>query len=99
MKYEIIDVEIMEDNVIGYTNHSVTCEDKNVTYGGAEPEITEKILAVEYYAPFDDARFVWFLVDEDGQVFDSEDAEDIDEDITPYLEMMREEWDDYENFG
>ena len=30
---------------------------------------------------------------------DSDDAEDIDEDITPYLEMMRKEWEDYEEYG
>lgn len=98
MKYKIIDVDINEEFVMGYTDYSVPCEDNGITYGGAEPEIDEKILAVEYYAPFDNARFVWLLA-EDGFVYDSDDAEDIDEDITPYLEMMRKEWEDYEEYG
>ena len=92
MNFEILNIEVNDTCAVGYTDYIVPCDDNGIAYGGADPEITQKILAVEYYAEFDSARFMWFLADEDGFVFDSEDAEEIDVDITPYEDELREAW-------
>lgn len=51
-------------------------------------------LAVEYYRDYDEARWIWLLFDEDGDFYDTADAEDISEDVEPYADILREEFDD-----
>lgn len=87
MKYEILNIDSNEVCSVAYLDLILKCEG----FFWCE-DIAQKQLAVEYYGDYDCARFMWLLMTEDGFLLDSVDAEDIDEDITPYEEMLREEF-------
>lgn len=88
MKYEILNIDSNEVCSVACLDLILNCEGE---YG--DEDIAQKQLAVEYYGDYDSARFMWLLMTEDGFLLDSADAEEIDEDITPYEEILREEFD------
>lgn len=87
MKHEILNIDSNEVCSVAYLDLILNCEGEY-----SDKDIAQKQLAVEYYGDYDSARFMWLLMTEDGFLLDSEDAEDIDEDITPYEEILREEF-------
>lgn len=74
-------INVDDDYAVAYVEDIITDTDGE-----------QKQLAVEYYPNFDAARFIWLLFDEDGELYDEIDAEDIADDVTPYEEVLRDEW-------